>query len=466
MALAFKKAVKYDAKGRIALVGPAGSGKSYTMLTLARALAGPHGRIAAIDTEHGSLSKYADLFDFEVMELDSFTPDNFQEAMLAAEKEKFDVFCCDSLSHFWTGKNGALEFVDMASKKHKDQMGGWKDFRPHERSMVDHMVASSCHVVVTMRTKTEYSEQTDSYGKKKRVKVGLQPVQREGLEYEFDLVGYMDEDNTLLTDKTRCPHYTGKAYTRPGPKEFQPFIDWLKGAKKEGPAVPYLVPEIKPEPTRQEKIEEAKAVGDRKVQEIKAQPKPDYIQTFGNRENFVTRLAAASRPSINLANSQLYEALIAQAGEPQAKNIIGDALKVQGVKKGAELSDEQAADVAQVLYDSLLPQPRHDAVLPKPQSPVRQEPEDVKDLWAAMHDIASTVNVFGALKGQLARVLTPEQVSAHYYGVLKNYGVEHANQFKGDLAKARLAAKDLWLVVDAQNKLVEEGLGFMNGVEK
>src|SRR4051812_13876400 len=70
--IAFRKAVKYAAKGRIALIGPAGSGKSYTSLLLARALAGPNGRIAAVDTEHGSLSKYADVFDFDVIELDSF----------------------------------------------------------------------------------------------------------------------------------------------------------------------------------------------------------------------------------------------------------------------------------------------------------------------------------------------------------------------------------------------------------
>src|SRR5438552_16580554 len=73
----FKKAVKHAAKGRIALVGPAGAGKSYTMLKLARALAGPNGQIPAIDTEHGSLSKYADLVDFEVIDLGRFRPHKF-----------------------------------------------------------------------------------------------------------------------------------------------------------------------------------------------------------------------------------------------------------------------------------------------------------------------------------------------------------------------------------------------------
>ena len=227
----FTKAVKYNAKGRVALIGPGGSGKSLTSLILARALAGPTGKIAAIDTEHGSLSKYADSFDFDVLELDSFTPEAFVNALHAAENARYDVFLCDSLSHFWMGKDGALEFVDMASKRNRDQMSGWKDFRPHERRMVDEILTSPCHVICTMRTKTEY-QVVEIDGKKKRVKVGLAPVQREGLDYEFDLVGYMDDDNTFAVDKTRCSAYAQKAYTKPDARAFAPFVEWLKGAAR------------------------------------------------------------------------------------------------------------------------------------------------------------------------------------------------------------------------------------------
>ena len=235
----FKKAVKFEAKGRAALIGPAGSGKSFTMLIMARLLAGPTGRIAAIDTEHGSLSKYADIFDFDVIELSSFSPGNFLSSLKLAEKEKYDVFCCDSLSHFWVGKDGALEFVDTALLKAKakangraDDMAGWKEFRPHEREMVDAMIASSCHILCTMRTKNAYEMQTGSDGRKRRVKIGLSPVQREGLEYEFDFVGMMDDENTLIVDKTRCTVYAGKALSKPRADDFLLFRDWLAGAAR------------------------------------------------------------------------------------------------------------------------------------------------------------------------------------------------------------------------------------------
>lgn len=234
MTVTFEKAVKREAKGRVALIGPAGSGKSYTMLTLARLLAGPSGKIAAIDTEHGSLSKYADLFDFDVIELDSFTADNFLDALEAASAAGYSVFCCDSLSHFWMGKDGALEFVDERKKRARDQMEGWKDWRPQERAMIDGILAAPLHVLVTMRTKNEYrdEEYTDRDGKKKtkRIKIGLAPVQRDGMEYEFDLVALMNDDNDFIVDKSRCSALAGKAIGKPTDKDFRPFAEWLSGA--------------------------------------------------------------------------------------------------------------------------------------------------------------------------------------------------------------------------------------------
>lgn len=240
MAISFTKAVKHEAKGRIALIGPAGTGKSFTMLTIARELAGKDGKIAAIDTEQGSLSKYADLFEFDVAPLASFTAPAFIEALTAAEQGGYSVFCCDSLSHFWMGKDGTLEFVDNAKSRSssRDAMSGWAAFRPYEREMVDRMISSPCHVICTMRTKTAYEEQ-ERNGKKVRVKIGLAPVQRDGLEYEFDFVGSMDDENALIVDKTRCPAYSGKAISKPKGSDFAPFREWLQGA----PAAP-VVPTI------------------------------------------------------------------------------------------------------------------------------------------------------------------------------------------------------------------------------
>ena len=114
---AFHKALKTDARLRLALMGPSGAGKTLTSLHLAQDLdAGP---IALIDTERGSASKYADQFDFDVLELDSFHPEHYIEAIHAANEGDYGVLIIDSLSHAWAGKRGGRKRQKKAEKGRK-----------------------------------------------------------------------------------------------------------------------------------------------------------------------------------------------------------------------------------------------------------------------------------------------------------------------------------------------------------
>jgi ATP-dependent protease Clp ATPase subunit len=73
----------------MALLGPSGSGKTLTALLIAAALGE---RIAVIDTERGSASKYAgelDVPDFDVLELESFSPQLYIEAVQAAQAANY-----------------------------------------------------------------------------------------------------------------------------------------------------------------------------------------------------------------------------------------------------------------------------------------------------------------------------------------------------------------------------------------
>ena len=74
MPIKFTRATKRNAKLRLALLGPAGSGKTFSSLRIATALC-PGGRIALIDTEHGSASKYAKEFTFDACEPEEFSPE-------------------------------------------------------------------------------------------------------------------------------------------------------------------------------------------------------------------------------------------------------------------------------------------------------------------------------------------------------------------------------------------------------
>lgn len=199
-------------KVRLALCGPTGSGKTYSGLSAASGLGD---RIAVIDTENRSASRYADKFNFEVVELEDFAPENYVRLLHEAENE-FDVLFIDSLSHAWMGKGGVLEMVDKAGARAQgNNFAGWRTVTPKHNELVDALIRCKCHLIVTMRSKMEYVLEEDGRGKKVPRKVGMAPVQRDGLEYEFDIVGDMDLDNRLLVSKSRCSEIAGGVIEKP-----------------------------------------------------------------------------------------------------------------------------------------------------------------------------------------------------------------------------------------------------------
>jgi len=220
----FARAVKEQEKARIALAGPSGSGKTYTALTIARAFGGT---VAVVDTERRSARKYASLFEFDTMDnLAQFSPEALPDLLAAAAG--YTTVVVDSLSHFWSGIGGMLEQVDRLAKRNGgNSFGGWKDARPMERRMIDALLAFPGHVIVTMRTKTEWIVEEDTRGKKVPRKLGLKPEQRDGIEYEFDVVGDLDLDNNLTISKTRCPALQGYVVGKPGAEFAQIVMDWL-----------------------------------------------------------------------------------------------------------------------------------------------------------------------------------------------------------------------------------------------
>jgi len=228
--LTFTRATKGAARARVALIGPAGCGKTWTALTLAQGLGGP---VAVIDTEHGSASKYSDVFEFDVLELTSFAPARYVEAIEAAAAAGYGVLVIDSLSHAWMGKDGALEQVDRAAKRSQSgsTFGAWRDVTPQHNALVEAILAAPLHLVATMRSKTEYVQERDERTGKTQVrKVGMAPVMRDGVEYEFDVTADMDLEHNLIISKTRCPQLDGVVVNRPGAKVSATLLAWLTGS--------------------------------------------------------------------------------------------------------------------------------------------------------------------------------------------------------------------------------------------
>jgi hypothetical protein len=222
----FKKATKEKSKLRLALMGPSGSGKTFTALTFATAISD---KIAVIDSERGSASKYADLFSFDAVDLDNHAPQTYCKMIQEAEKAGYEVLIIDSLSHAWAGKDGALEQVDKAAKKSQsgNSFAAWREVTPQHNALVDAMLQSKCHIIATMRTKQEYVLEENERGKKIPKKVGMAPVQREGVEYEFDVICDLNLEHDLVVSKTRCHLVDGVVTRNPGKDFAETLKNWL-----------------------------------------------------------------------------------------------------------------------------------------------------------------------------------------------------------------------------------------------
>lgn len=226
MTMTFKRATRSQARLRLGLVGPAGSGKTMTALRIASGLGG---RIAVVDTERGSASLYMGERDmeFDVIELDSYEVENFIEAINAAAAGGYSTLIIDSLSHAWAGKGGILEFVDKAGKRQGGgNFGAWRDATPRHNALVDAILGAPLHVICTLRSKVEYVVENVN-GRNQVRKVGMQPVQRDGLEYEFTVVGDVTQEHDLIITKTRAAFLKDQVIREAGEDLGKQLAGWL-----------------------------------------------------------------------------------------------------------------------------------------------------------------------------------------------------------------------------------------------
>jgi hypothetical protein len=216
-----EEATREQARARIGLQGPAGCGKTKSALRIAEGLA-QGGTIGLVDTERRSALTYAIVpgqphlggHRFRHVPMDSYDPRNLIQAVEAAEAAGLAVLIVDSWSHFWNGRGGLLEIVDRAGSGAGGSFGGWKTGNPIEQDMLTALLNFSGHLIVTMRTKTDYV--IDESGPKKKItKVGTKVVQREGTDYELGVIIDMIE-GTGTVSKTRYEVLEGLSVHHPG----------------------------------------------------------------------------------------------------------------------------------------------------------------------------------------------------------------------------------------------------------
>ena len=207
-----RKAERRKAKLRLGITGPAGSGKTYGALQIAFGLGG---KIVLIDTENGSGDLYANLGEYDVCPFEApYTVQKYIEAIKTCERYGYDVIIIDSLSHAWAGEGGLLEMHTKLAESSKsgNSYTAWGKITPLHNQLIDTMLRSKSHIIATMRRKTEYVMVENERGRSEPRKVGLAPVQRDGMEYEFGTVFDLSMNHMATVSKDRTQLFDGEVF--------------------------------------------------------------------------------------------------------------------------------------------------------------------------------------------------------------------------------------------------------------
>jgi hypothetical protein len=198
-----------------------------------------------IDSERGSASRYADRFVFDADTPGDKTIKSYIQAINESAKAGYDVLIIDSLSHAW--KELLQEVERLARSKFKgNSWSAWSEGTPMQQTLVDAILSYPGHIIVTMRSKTEWIQE-EREGKSKPVRVGLAPEQGKGIEYEFDVLLELTTDHLGTVIKDRTGKFQDKTIDKPGEDFGVALREWLSdGAAPVPEKKAATAPEIKP----------------------------------------------------------------------------------------------------------------------------------------------------------------------------------------------------------------------------
>lgn len=245
--LVIRTASRQKAFLKLGVSSPSGGGKTMGSLILAYGMMKEKypdlpdkdlwGKIVIIDSENGSgelyVNKYVKESNMTIGEYAALTlvapfePSKYTQAIKLAEESGFEVVIVDSLTHMWAGVGGALEKQGKIADRDGNSWTAWRKITPEITGLIDTILQTPIHVICTMRSKTEHVQEKNSAGITVVRKIGLNPVIRDGMEYEFTIFLEISAEHTSFCSKDRTGLLDGQYFTIT-PEQGKEIMEWLE----------------------------------------------------------------------------------------------------------------------------------------------------------------------------------------------------------------------------------------------
>jgi len=245
----FVKATRKRRKIRLAIAALSGGGKTMSALRIAKGIIEAEGgKIAFIDTENNSSTLYDHIVDFDMVDIrPPYDLVEFNQAMELATKEDYSVLIIDSASHAWERVQQIVAESTNASKS-KNSYFEWRRGNIIATHWLRNLLYFKGHIIFCMRSKMAYETEKNSDGKICPQKIGLAPMMRDGIDFEFDILLDGNNEHYFTVTKSRYPTFSDMIIEKPDEEFGKNLVTWLNSAPESD--LPDMEPVPEPEPKK------------------------------------------------------------------------------------------------------------------------------------------------------------------------------------------------------------------------
>lgn len=231
----FQKAAPQQARLKVSIYGPPGSGKTFSTLLMAEGLAKVRGkRVAYVDTERGTdfyaqkvpaRRVHPDAFDFDALYTKSLA--EVTEAVRSVDVNEHGVIVLDSISQLWDaamdaykGKRTSIDTIPMSA---------WGKIKKPYKDLIAFLIGSPFDVFILGRQKNVFED--NESGEMKKTGVSMRAEGETAYEphicLRMEAVGKVETDYMCHVEKDRTGVLAGKVIKNPSFTMVEPLLPLL-----------------------------------------------------------------------------------------------------------------------------------------------------------------------------------------------------------------------------------------------